>query len=282
MRVLFGQKSLQQLEKAGEQGEPVPEAVIDMVRAKLAYLNEKSDEEHERDKLVEKIEVLERILLEEEYAQMLKTLEHYEIAATGVPTKKQIKEALRAREMEVLKKATKLKKPRLLLVPPMTRQQCVQKMQEHRVKGQEGGVYTVDGFNDDNLYNGGRPEQDLEWKVMIVEGTENVPQDENIYDGQRNSCQMVKMWVEKLQNQGLDAINDARTYALLMMKSLVEGKPIDTKTQIVLNAMNLTEEQYVIFGYFNSYLHAVGFRWSDSFLLNRVLRCRGSVGVNVP
>ena len=238
---------------------------------------EACDTKQERAELeIERNLAFKNHLLGKEYDQMMATFKHYEIDATGAPSKEQIEAALTP---EILNLALKLKKPRLLLVPPMTRQDLVGKMVEYAVKGQENGVYTPTDFNDDNFYNGGRSEENLKWQVKIVEGVKDVPQDKNIYNGQRNNYQMAKMWVKKLQKQGLDIVNDWRTYGLLMMKSLVEGKPIDSQTYTVFNAMNLTVGQLIAVGSFISGDRGVYFGWDDPSGQVRSLRCRGSVQV---
>ncbi len=223
---------------------------------------------------------LEVLKLEQQYSQMVKTLEHYEISTAGMPTLESIKKAL-TNNLEVARKTQQLEKPTLLLIPATSRQSKVKVIDEHKVEGQEDDTYTH-RFEDNDLWNGGEPDEveaDNKWRVEIVEGIQDVPQDKEIYNGKRNNYEMLKLWVEKLNNKGLDVINDADAYLTLMMRSLVDGKPVDSKTYTVLNGKSLTKGSLVALGLWN--VDGVYLLRDDSGHVNDHLRLRGSVGVDV-
>lgn len=223
---------------------------------------------------VEQAELLEK--LEVQYPTMKTTLERYEISTIGMPTWEQVKKGLTP---EVLDKALKLTEPTLLLVPPTTRHSKVDAINKHPAKGQKYDTYTYE-LKDNNLWNGGKAKTENKWRVLIVEGVQDVAQDEQIYDGKRTNYEMSKLWVKKYEDQGLDVMNDADAYLMLMMKGLAEGKPLDPRTYTVLNGKNLTKSSDVAYGYwFNVQVYLYYDRPGVVF---NVLRLRGSVGVDVP
>jgi len=222
---------------------------------------------------VEQAELLEN--LEVQYPAMKSTLERYEISAKGMPTWEQIKKGLTS---EVLDKALKLAEPTLLLVPPTTRKSKVEAIDKHKVKGQTHDTYTYE-LNDNDLWNGGKSKTENKWKVSIVEGVQDIEQDEEIYDGKRTNYEMSKAWVKKYEDQGLEAMEGADAYLTLMMKGLAEGKPIDKNFFTVLNGKNLTKSSLVALGYWRDL--QVNLRYAFPAETNLYLRLRGSVGVDV-
>ncbi|MBU0667706.1 hypothetical protein KJ951_04405 [Patescibacteria group bacterium] len=94
---------------------------------------------------------------------------------------------------------------------------------------------------------------------------------------------MSKLWVIKYEKESIDVVEDAHVYLILMMKGLVEGKPVDSRTYTVLNGKSLTKESLFP-------LMATG-NWFDGRVIldnvspagvDHVLRLRGSVVVNMP
>lgn len=223
---------------------------------------------------VEQAELLNK--LEADYPKMKATLERYEISTKGMPTWEQVKKGLTP---EVLDKALKLAEPSLLLVPPITRQSKVEAINKNPAKGQKYDTYTYE-LNDNNLWNGGKSETEKKWRVSIVEGVQDIPQDDEIYDRKRTNYEMSKLWVKKYEDQGLDVMNDANAYLTLMMKGLAEDKPLDPETYTVLNGKNLTKSSGVAVGAWSSVQVVLNFGNPDG--VNSVLRLRGSVGVDVP
>ena len=209
--------------------------------------------------------------MEAQYPEMVSMLKHYELPTDGMPTWEMIKGSL---NYEVLGKALKLEEPTLVITPPVSRQAMVEAINAHKVPGQILNTYTYELGNDD-LWNGGKPEGEvLPWEVTIVTGIRDVKADKAI---KGTNYQRAKAWVNKYADQGVDVINDARTYLALMMRSLQAGKPIDKETWTVLNAKNLTESSLVAGGYWNGVQVCV-------FNVNPVneyngLRSRGSVRV---
>ncbi len=223
--------------------------------------------------------------LEKQYPQMVSTLERYGLIPNGegktttyretpkssLPSWEQIKNGLNA---EVLEKARKLEEPTLVIVPPVSRQAMVEAINAHKVPGQEHDTYVYEPGNND-LWNGGKPEGDaLPWEVAIVTGVRDVKADKAI---KGTNYQRAKAWVNKYAGQGVDVINDARTYFTLMMRSLAAGKPIDKETWTVLNAKNLTESSLVAYGgWYSVQVYLVA---GDPGNESSNLRPRGSVRV---
>ncbi|MBI2634128.1 hypothetical protein HYW82_00460 [Candidatus Peregrinibacteria bacterium] len=214
--------------------------------------------------------------LESQYPIMQATLERYEIPLDGMPTWQQIKQGLTP---EVLAKASKLEEPTILLVSPVSRQSKVEAIDNHKVPGQKYDT-AIYNMHDDNLWNGGKNSPENKWKVLIVEGTQNVQKDPAINNGSKTNFQMTKAWLKKLKNQGLKALEGADAYLTLMMRSLVAGKPVDKDFFTVLNAENLTESSLVAYGVWDYARVRLGS--ASPADINARLRLRGSVGVDVP
>jgi hypothetical protein len=219
---------------------------------------------------IEQAELLEG--LEKQYPTMQATLERYEISTKGMPTWEQVRKGLTP---EVLDKALKLAEPTLLLIPPTTRQSKVEAINKHPAEGQKYDTYTYVLKNND-LWNGGKSKTENKWRVSIVDGVQDVEQDQEIYDGDRNNHDMSNLWVKKLEEQGLDVMNDADAYLTLMMKGLAEGKPIDPNTITVLNGENLTKSSLVAVGGWRDGQVRLGSVNPDA--THHSLRLRGSVG----
>lgn len=212
--------------------------------------------------------------LEAQYPAMKATLERYEISTEGMPTWEQVKKNLTP---EVLDKALKLTKPSLLLIPPSTRQSKVEAIDKHPARGQKYDTYTY-ALKSDDLWNDGKSAS-KNWRVSIVDGVQDVAQDKEIYDGARTIYEISKLWVKKLEDQGLDVMNDVDAYLTLMMKGLAKGKPVDPNTYTVLNGKNLTKSSGVAVGLWGSDRVRLGYGDPGVFY---DLRLRGSVGVDVP
>ncbi len=213
--------------------------------------------------------------LETQYPTMKASLERRKISTEGMPTWEQVKKGLTP---EVLNKALKLAEPALLLIPPTTRQSKVEAIDNYPAACQKQNTF-ISELDNENLWNGGKSQTETKWRVSIVEGIQDVEQDNNIYDGNWTNYEMSKLWVEKYEKEGLDVMNDADSYLVLMMKRMDEGNPVDLKTSTFLNGKKSTKDSPVSFGYWNGdriYLSAV-----IPFSVSDHLRLRGSVGVDV-
>jgi hypothetical protein len=91
---------------------------------------------------------------------------------------------------------------------------------------------------------------------------------------------MSKAWVKKYEEQGLDVIDNADEYLILMMKRLDEGKPVDPKTYTVLNGKKLLRSSLVAIGVWADFQVSLAYGNPDD--VRARLRLRGSVGVDVP
>jgi hypothetical protein len=213
--------------------------------------------------------------LEAQYPIMKASLERRNISTEGLPTWERVKKGLTP---EVLTKVLKHKEPALLLIPPTTRQSKLEAVNKNAAKKHKYDIYTNE-LKDNNLWNGGKSQTENKWRVSIVEGVQDVPQDNTIYDGKRTNYEMTKLWVEKYQKEGMDVMNDADEYLVLMMKRIDEGKPVDSCTNTVLNGSNLTKTSLV----------AGGFWFFDEVRMSRIspdvvssfIRLRGSVEIDV-
>jgi len=223
--------------------------------------------------------------LENQYPQMVATLEKYGLMSKRdkMPSWEQIKNYLNA---DILEKTLKLEEPTLIIIPPVSRQGMVNAINTHKVKGKEYDTYTSE-FENDDLWNGGKLETNDAWEVAIVTGVQDVKADKAI---KGTNYQRAKAWVRTYADQGVDVINNSRTYLTLMMRSLAAGKPIDIfaasksinmEGMTILNALNvknLNESSYVAYGYWNTV--QVRFGYSLSYLDNNSnLRVRGLVRV---
>jgi hypothetical protein len=175
--------------------------------------------------------------LEGQYLRMGSVFEKYEISTAGMPPWEAI---VRHMTPEILNAALKLRKPTLLLIPPSSRKSKIETIDSHPVDGQRNATIIYKP-GDDNLWNGGKKENGKEWRVVIVEGMENVESHPEITKEGAKNFQMVKDYLQKYQLLGLDVINDADTYLTLMMVALANGQKIDTQSFTALNAMNVAD-----------------------------------------
>ncbi len=270
------------LEEAQKEAEIAQERMLRLAGAtkeeinKILHRTKTTMMAERRELTIEDAELL--AALEKQYEQMTATLASYQlfILKLPMPSWEQIKGKLNA---EMLEKARKLEEPTLLVVPPVSRQAMVEAIDAHKVSGQTNDTYTYE-LGDDNLWNGGKPEgKEPPWEVTIVTGVRDVKASKAMIKG--TNYHRAKAWVEKYEGQGLDVINDARTYLTLMMRSLTAGKPIDKKFWTVLNAKNLTGEDV------REGLVARGWWCDDRVCLNgaypvygdRYFRSRGAVRI---
>ncbi len=191
---------------------------------------------------VEQSEFLEKF--EIQYSSMKATLERYEISTEGMPTWGQVISGLTG---EVLRKASRLQEPTLLLISPTTRQSKIEAINKHPVEGKGHDVFTS-FLEDHDFWNGGKSQSENTWRVSIVEGAQDVQPDPEINNGQKTNYEMAKAWISKLEKQGLEVMEGADVYLTLMMRSLAEREPIDQKYLTILNAKNLTESSCIAKG----------------------------------
>jgi len=221
---------------------------------------------------VEQAELLEN--LEKQYPQMQATLEKYEIPTTGMPTWEQVKRGLTP---EVLDKALRHRffRPILLLVPPTTRQSKLEAINKRATRDQRGHFFAYD-LTDNDLWNGGKSENENKWRASIVEGAQNPYRKIGVEGGTYNK--MSRALAKEYENSGLDVINDTDTYLTLQMRGREDGYVPDTRNFTVLNSKNLTESSPVACG---EYGDLVGVQGDDSARVDSGLDLRGLVEVDV-
>lgn len=261
------------LKKVAEKGELPPD-----VREEMSLLAKNTRPQVqttlETSKLsVEQADLLET--LEGQHPAMQKALERVKISTAGMPSWEAVKAGLTP---EVVEKALKMQEPTLIMVPPTTRQSKVDAIDKHPAEGQKNNTYTYE-LRSNDLWNGGNAKTENRWRVVIVEGAEDVMSDPEITDGKKTNYQMAKAYVEKYADQGLNVINDADTYLSLMLKALAEGKPVDSRTLTVLNAKNATETSSLAGGEWSGARVSLGGAIHD--VSYGGLRVRSLVGVDV-
>lgn len=195
---------------------------------------------------VEQVKLL--TTLESQYFHMVTALKKYGLIShddritSSLPSWERMKDRLTA---TVLEKACKLDEPALVMVPPVGRRTMIEAIDSrHEAQGREDATH-IHELGNDALWNGGKLETTNDWEVAIVTGVQCIKADETI---KGTSYQRTKAWLMKYSDQGIDVMNDARTYLVLMMASLVADKPIDKEFWTVLNAKNCTETYIVVHG----------------------------------
>jgi hypothetical protein len=243
---------------------------------------------------VEEAELLKK--LEKQYPQMRATFDHYEISIERMPAWKVIKHGLTGK---VLKKALKLQEPTLLLIPPTTRKSKIEAIDKHPVKIQKYPTDSNKLYNN-NLWGGGKgkrekkrklqqpnlfllpaSENNLKWEVGIVTGVQDVEIDQKIVKEGATNYEMANILVKKLQIQGLDVMEGADAYLTLMMKALVEGKPLDPNTFTALNTKNLKKNSLIAYGNWDFGQVRLDYIYPDDFSQCQFFRLRGLVRVDV-
>lgn len=184
------------------------------------------------------------LALEKQYPNMRKALEAYKISTKGMPPWRHIKKGL---TQDVLRSAMKLTEPSLLLIPPTTRKEKYTAINTYPTANPEEWRINL---NDDKAWS---PESERSggewcyWRAVIVEGAQNVDVEHDpflrtLVNDVREPIRLgVADWVDVLKSQGVNVMEGADAYMTLMMKSLVEGRPIDTRTYTVLNAKHLDQ-----------------------------------------
>lgn len=173
---------------------------------------------------------------EAQYTRALEALTAFGVDHKDAPTW----EAVHAKiTPEVLRAAERMKEPKLVLTPPLTRHQLVAAVDARKGKfGVKSDTYTY-SLDDDNLYNNGKPEANLAWEVHVVEGMQDVAVNKAVqYSNDRPlyNHQQVRGLLAHYKALGLDVLNGARSYLALMMQGLVAKKPTDKDFWTVLNA----------------------------------------------
>ncbi len=217
--------------------------------------------------------------LEAQYPKMKTTLEKRNISTAGMPTWEQIKKEL---TQEVLNKALKLAEPALLLVPPITRQEMVDLLLKYKGDQEKHGLYFASTyFGDKNRWDGGKAQTESKWRVKIDEGIQDVEADPEINNFQITFYQAVVELLNKLQAQGLDVMNDAISWLTLLIKSLDEGKVIDSNQYgTILNAKNYTNRPGLGNVHWQNGAARFSYIYEETYGIN--LRLRGSIEIDVP
>lgn len=206
---------------------------------------------------------------EQHYQQMKSALEKYKISTEGIPTWESVHKSLTP---EIQAKVLKLKEPHLILIPPTDRQSKIKAIDSHKVSLQEHDT-EVQKLENNDLWNGGKAENEKKWRVAIVDGVQEVEADPAITG---TNVEMSKSWIEKYAKQGLDVINDADTYLTLKMKKLTEGKLVDIKHFTVLNGKNVQPKASIGYGAWNNGMITL-FERSADVTPSKDLRLRGMI-----
>jgi hypothetical protein len=210
---------------------------------------------------------------EQHYKQMKSALERCKISTEGIPSWESVRKSLTS---EIQAKALKLKEPHLILIPPTDRQSKIKAIDANKTSLQEYDTET-NKLEDNDLWNGGKVENEKKWRVAIVDGVEEVEADASITG---TNVEMSKSWIEKYSRQGLGVVNDADTYLTLMIKKLTEGKLIDIKHFTVLNGKNVQQKAPVAYGAWNNGMITLLDR-SPDVAPSKDLRLRGMVEVEI-
>ena len=178
-------------------------------------------------------EEIERILdgLRLQYDDLLGTLDYYQISPKGAPDWDAIEEAL---TLKVIESISKLKKPALLLIPPMDPGSMVD-----RINSRTGSGMKMERGRDNDLWNSGREEDYDKWAVSVVTGEREVKDDPTMQRG--SYADTAQAWVDGYKANGIGVMDNARAYIALSMNGVRTGKPIDESTRTILNPTNLVE-----------------------------------------
>ncbi len=182
------------------------------------------------DQILGTKEVMERY--RQQYESALKILKTFGISFRNVPSWDTVEARLTPEKLMLLQK---IEEPRMILIPPQSRQRLVFALngQASRVKFIE--PVTTDRFEDGLLWDPQGTEAKLSWEVMIVDGRRHIPYDEFIQAGKTNYQQIVAMKKGHEQN-GLRVLTGARACIVLLMWGIIEGDWLHWRTPMVLNA----------------------------------------------
>ncbi len=213
------------------------------------------------------------LMFKRQYPCMMDTLETFNLLRPGVPTLENIQSRLDER---ILTAVRMLKKPTLLLVPPVSRQQIIDAVDayQQKIPGHSETYVCEDVEVGHDLWDGGKSEKRLRWEVSVVSGAKDILPAKKI---KGDNPDRAKAWVEKYQSRELDIINDVRTYMTLVMRGIASNQPIDQKYLTMLNAKNIREGRGVACG--NWSYGRVHLDVAPSYGNNELLRARGLVRV---
>jgi hypothetical protein len=121
-----------------------------------------------------------------------------------------------------------------LLVPPMGYREMIAAIDRKKVFKDQGDVQVTEG---DDYWKGDNALMSESctangWGVAIAEGGEvdlnrAMEISDKASDDRLDAIQIIDLWMEKYGEQGLDVIDDARTYLTLLMKYLAKKKPME-------------------------------------------------------
>lgn len=218
---------------------------------------------------------------EAQHAKALAALTAFGIETKGAPSWEQIKAVITP---EQLRAVEHMQQPKLVLTPPMTRQQMVKAINGQ--KGRYGIQFDTYTYNLDNdgLYNDGKPEGTPTWEVSIVEGVTDVGVNEALQMKGGNFLEnhaQVRALLKDLKGKGLEALSGARSHLAAMIGALADEQPIDVQNWTVLNANTVDKNPKSLLGSGRWYDGQVDLGYVDPFGQYSHLRLRGAVRVNL-
>ena len=218
---------------------------------------------------------------EAQHAKALAALTAFGIETKKAPSWERIKEAITP---EQLRSVEHMQQPKLVLIPPMTRQQMVGAINGQKGKyGIRSDTYTYN-LDDDALYNDGKPEGTPTWEVSIVEGVTDVGVNEALQmkgGNFRQNHEQVSALLKDLKGKGLEALSGARNHLAAMIGALADGQPIDVQNWTVLNANTVDKNPKSLLGGGYWYVDQVGLDFDLPNVQGSYLRLRGAVRVNL-
>ncbi len=239
--------------------------------------------------------------LKEQYRFLASVLKKYEILVEGLPTWSEIKSSLTT---ETLKRALKLKVPVLVMVPPLARREMIMAMNEN--KGGKDECHhraivmdRVIDFDNDTIWNADKDESEEKgYTAEIADGVEEVEDpkipldeeelivnskgEEEIVTVRKTNAEIVDVWLAKFAGIKLEAMDNVRSYLILALLRMAEGKPLDTDTFTAL--INKEKNQQHDF-YIANCRYKDGTVFPNKSILDynvsNYLRMRGTVKLNL-
>ncbi len=216
-----------------------------------------------------------RANLEKQYSRMASVLIRYGLPVHGVPSEKDIVEALDDGPIQKVIDVGILT-PKLLMIPPVSLSELFEATENHKFAGRQSTL--LPDIDDCGLWNGGQPEEGKDWRIMITEGKHSIDYDTEFNHKKNSNYEIIKGLAGKY---GENIMNDAVSYLILMISSIEDGKPVDPFfSKTVLNAKNLTATTPFSYGRWENGGIALGTGKPEEYFEN--LRVRPMVELKLP
>jgi hypothetical protein len=199
------------------------------------------------------------------YNQAIEALKAYGICVSSAPKFELIQSKLNSYKFS---KINKFEKSILLLIPPVPRKDLLAAINKNNNIGNlQYDCYTY-SFDDDSLWG----KDSNEWRVMITEDMKDI---QKKFSGTWKK--QAESFLEDAKEKGIDLINDAQSYLVLLMIMQKQNINIETDYFCVLNADRLTNSSYVAYSVFRADIRRVVFYGSNPVYASEDLRARPSV-----